>query len=166
MSTPSWKKWVTQTLKCLDQTDRISILGIGSELRGDDAVGLEIARQLKRETLKPTCLVIEAGASPENFTSVLKQFQPALVLFIDAAQMDEPPGTVRWLLPAEIAVLPATTHALPLHLLVQYLKKEIACQVALIGIQPLQTDFQASITHGVKLAADEVVQSLAKILIS
>ena len=164
MSTPSWKRWVTQTLKSLDPTDRISILGIGSELRGDDAVGLEIARQLKKKALKPTCQVIEAGLSPENFTSLLKQFQPDLVLLIDAAQMDEQPGTVCWLSPDEVASVSATTHSLPLNLLVQYLQIELHCHVALLGIQPLQNDFQAAITYQVRYAADEVVQCLDEFL--
>jgi len=160
MSTPTWKRRAIQTLRSLVPTDRISLLGIGSELRGDDAVGLEIARQLKQKITAPSCQVIEAGTSPENFTSILRQFAPAVVLLIDAAQMDEPPGTIRWLSSDDIAALPATTHALPLNLLAQYLQKEINCQIALIGIQPLHTDFQAPITKSILLAMGEVVMVL------
>lgn len=164
MSTPSWKRWAIQKLKSLAPTDRISLLGIGSELRGDDAIGLEIARQLKQKITVPSCQVIEAGTSPENFISILRQFAPAMVLLIDAAQMDAPPGTIRWLSSDDIADLPATTHALPLHLLAQYLQKEINCQVALIGIQPLQTGFQAPITKSVLLAMDEVINGIIELV--
>ena len=166
MSTPSWRSLAIQTLSCLAPTDRLSILGVGSELRGDDAVGLEIAARLQSRLDSSTCQVIIAGASPENFTSLLRSFQPALVLLIDAAQMDEPPGTICWLTPQEIAALPATTHALPLNLLTQYLQNELSCQVALIGIQPQYTEFQASLTPNIRLAAAEVVEEIVKMIVS
>jgi hydrogenase 3 maturation protease len=165
MSTPSWQSLAIQTLNCLAPTDRLTILGIGSELRGDDAVGLEIALRLLSRLSSSTCQVIIAGASPENFTSLVRSFQPALVLLIDAAQMDELPGTIRWLTPKDITALPATTHALPLNLLSHYLQDELSCQVALIGIQPQQTEFQAPLTPNVNLAAAEVVAKLVKMLV-
>ena len=165
MSTPSWRSLAIQTLSCLAPTDRLSILGIGSELRGDDAVGFEIATRLQSRLDSSTCQVIAAGASPENFTSLLRSFQPALVLLIDAAQMDEPPGTIRWLTPQDIAALPATTHALPLNLLTRYLQNELSCQVALIGVQPQQTEFHAPLTPEIQLAALEVVEEIVKIFV-
>jgi hydrogenase 3 maturation protease len=166
MSTPSWRSLAIQTLSCLAPTDRLSILGVGSELRGDDAVGLEIATRLQSRLHSSTCQVIIAGASPENFTSLVRSFQPTLVLLIDAAQLNEPPGTICWLTPQEIAALPATTHALPLNLLSQYLQNELSCQVALIGIQPQQTEFQASLTPDIQLAAAEVVEEIVKMIVS
>ncbi len=165
MSTPSWRSLAIQTLNCLAPTDRLSILGVGSELRGDDAVGLEIATRLQSRLASSTCQVIVAGASPENFTSLVRSFQPALVLLIDAAQMDASPGAIRWLTPQEIASLPATTHALPLNLLSQYLQNELCCQVALIGIQPQQTEFQAPLTPNIHLAAAEVVEVIVNTLL-
>ncbi len=78
--------------------------------------------------------------------------------------MNELPGTIRWLTPQEIASLPATTHALPLNLLSQYLQNELSCQVALIGIQPQQTEFQAPLTPEIQLAAVEVVEEIVKLI--
>jgi hydrogenase 3 maturation protease len=163
MSIPSWRKLAIQTLSCLAPTDQITIIGVGTELRGDDAVGVEIARRLRRRISNPNCQVIEAGPAPENFTSTLRQRRPKLVLIIDAAQMEAPPGTVRWLTPAELAELPAATHALPLDLFARFIQQELGCQVALIGIQPQQTDFQAPLTKAVQLAAKEVVEVIAGI---
>lgn len=160
MSTLSWQSLAIQTLNSLAPTDRITILGIGAELRGDDAVGFEIALQLQARLSLPTLQVIAAGASPENFTSLVRGFQPALVLLVDAAQMNEIPGTIRWLTMEDISVLPATTHTLPLNLLAQYLQIEVGCQVALIGIQPLQTGLFSSLSPMVQLAATEVVTYL------
>lgn len=164
MSILSWQKLAIQTLSCLAPTDRIAIIGVGTELRGDDAVGVEIARRLRRRISNPNWQVIEAGPAPENFTSALRQHQPKLILIIDAAQMESPPGTIRWLTPAELSALPASTHALPLDLFSRFIQQELGCQVALIGIQPQQTDFQAPLTKAVQLAAQEVEEVMAGIL--
>ena len=166
MSIPSWRKLAIQTLSCLAPTDRIALIGVGTELRGDDAVGLEIARQLSGQISNPNCQIIVAGPAPENFTSALRQHQPKLVLIIDAAQMEAPPGTIRWLVPEELAALPASTHALPLNLFTRFIQQELGCQVALIGIQPQQTDFQAPLTKAVKLAAKEVEELIAGIYLA
>lgn len=164
MSIPSWQKLAIQTLSCLAPTDRISIMGVGSELRGDDAAGIEIARRLSRRIFNPNYQIIEAGPAPENFTSALRRHQPKFVLIFDAAQMDAPPGTIRWLTPDDLLSLPASTHALPLDLFAQFLQQELGCQVALIGIQPAQTNLRAPLTQAVQQAAKEVEEWTAGFL--
>ena len=92
---------------------------MGNELRGDDAAGILVARELLRQTDdgRPTTddgrrttddgqssiqnpkssivnrqssiLVLDAGAAPENVTGALRRFRPDLVVFVDAADMGE-----------------------------------------------------------------------------
>ena len=77
---------------------RTAMLGIGHELRGDDAAGLEVARRLQALVVgQPDSLILETGPVPENFTGPLRRFAPDLVLLVDAALMGEPAGAVRWL---------------------------------------------------------------------
>ncbi len=164
MSMPSWQKSAIRTLSCLAPTDRISIIGVGSELRGDDALGMGIARRLAKRISNPNCQILEAGNAPENFTSALRRHQPKLVLIVDAAQMEAPPGTVRWLTTEELANLPASTHALPLNLFAHYIQQEIGCQVALIGIQPAQTDLRAPLSPFLKRVTREISQTIADLV--
>jgi hydrogenase 3 maturation protease len=105
-------------------------------------------------------LVIDAGPAPENTTGSLRAFRPALVLLIDAAQMNEEPGTVRWLDWREITGLSASTHTLPLHMLSMYLTAELGCEVAVIGIQPFGNLFDAPLSPVVQQAVDGIVQEL------
>lgn len=108
---------------------------------------------------RDSVLVIAAGAAPENHTGVLRRFAPDLVLLVDAAQLDEAPGRVRWLAWQETSGLSASTHTLPPHLLAQYLTGELGCEVALIGIQPGDTTIGAPLSPEVQRAAAEIVET-------
>ncbi len=163
-----WLKLLRQTLTRLktNEPPRVAVVGVGHELRGDDAVGSMIADTLKSVIdQNQDVLVINGGHAPENQTSVLRRFAPNLVLLVDAAQMGEmTTGGVRWLRCQEISGLSASTHTIPLDIIAQYLNTELGCEVALIGIQPGQLDIGADLSPAVKQSADEIVQSLRTIL--
>jgi len=140
----------------------VAVLGIGSVTGGDDAAGSRAAQLLiPRLAGRENALVIDGGAAPENCTGPLRRFRPDLMLLIDAAQMDAPPGAVRWLDWAEIDGLSASTHTLPPSLLARYLVAETGCALAIIGIQPARNAFGAPLSPPVHAAVAEVVDTLA-----
>ncbi|HEX8991302.1 MAG TPA: hydrogenase 3 maturation endopeptidase HyCI [Anaerolineales bacterium] len=165
MLNSSWQECLKvqlQKLTAADGRPRLAFMGIGHELCGDDAVGMRIAGLLRPLLGRDErCLVLEAGPAPENFTGVLRRFQPDLVVLLDSALMDEAPGGVRWLDWQETESLSASTHTLPLHLLVSYLTAELGCATGLIGIQPGQTFADAPLTPSVQSAAEVVAGFLA-----
>jgi len=149
--------------------ERVAILGIGNELNGDDAAGVIAARKLSpivrgRDFIagsrSPAFLIIEAGLAPEAFTGPLRRFLPDLVILIDAAELGEPPGTIRWFDWTSVEGMSASTHTLPPSVLSQYLMKELGCQVMLIGIQPKQLEFDQQVSDEVQKAVAQVVQAL------
>ncbi len=148
-------------------------MGIGQELRGDDAAGLEIARRIhRRQRARPpaatfplTLLAIEGGPAPENCTGTLRRFGPDLVILADAALMDEAPGAICWLDWQDTTGLSASTHSLPPYLLARYLTTELGAQVALLGIQPGQNAVGDPLSPAVRRAVAEVVAGLAGILL-
>jgi hydrogenase maturation protease len=104
-------------------------------------------------------LVVNGGSAPENCTGLLRRFNPDLVILVDAAHLDDAPGTVQWL-PCDMTLgFSASTHILPLHLLSTYLQAELLCEIALIGIQPQQLNFGP-----MSLTVEARVRELAKIL--
>lgn len=135
---------------------RVAVVGIGHELRGDDAAGVAVARKLQ-PVAHERLLVVEGGHAPENQTGLLRRFSPDLVLLVDAAQMNEAPGTVRWLAWEESVGLSASTHTLPPYMLAQYLVHELGCEVVLVGIQPGQT----ALEHPLSAAVGAAVAALA-----
>lgn len=149
------------------KSQRIAILGIGNELNGDDAAGVLAARKLiessggwetKTGSQTPLLYIVEAGMAPEAFTGPLRRFQPDLVVLIDAAELDEPPGTVACFDWAQAEGMSASTHTLPPTVLAQFLMREMGCRVMLIGIQPKSLSFDAVVSEEVLLAVRQVVE--------
>ncbi len=108
--------------------------------------------------------MIDGGAAPENFTGPVRRFRPDLVILVDAAQMDDLPGTIRWLDWTQTEGLSASTHTLPPHMLARYLVAETGCALGVIGIQPAQNAFGAPLSPAVEAAVAEIVTTLAAAL--
>lgn len=154
--------WQRSLHQALERSQRVALLGIGHELRGDDAAGVAVAAAVQSRMMSDRALlVLNGGSAPENQTGALRRFKPDLVLLIDAAQLDESPGAIRWLAWQDTIGLSASTHSLPIHLLAQYLTGELGCEVALIGIQPEHTSIGAPLSDAVRRSIDNIVQSLS-----
>lgn len=166
MSNASWQIDFRRELRGLlesYQEPRIAVMGIGSQLHGDDAVGILLAHSLLESGIEhPRLKVISAGMAPENFTGLLRLFGPDLVLLVDAAQIHMEPGTVCLLDFQSIQGCSASTHTLPLHIFATYLFAELGCEPVLIGIQPLDTSLGSSLSPPVQAAVDDLVNELTE----
>lgn len=172
MSKPSWTTKLKQVLLSIqefranyDRAARIVLLGVGHELRGDDAVGVLIARELS-DKLPPNddWLIVDAGPMPENHTGALRRFDPDVVILIDAALMNQEPGTVDWIDWHAITGMSSSTHTLPLHVFARYVQDEFACEVIVIGIQPTSNVMFATLSEPVQTAAQTVVVGITESL--
>jgi hydrogenase 3 maturation protease len=173
MSLPSWQNSLQAQL-AKHPRPKVAILGIGNELRGDDAAGVIVAHELQSavgakhsDTVHQNASplhIIDAGAAPEAFTGQLRRFDPDLVLMIDAAQMDRPPGAIRAIEWQDTIGLNASTHTLPLNVIAQYLVSELGCEVAVIGIQPEANAFDTPLSPAVRRAVDDLTHTLTSLL--
>jgi hydrogenase 3 maturation protease len=144
---------------------RVAVVGIGHELRGDDAAGVAIVRALETAARNDECLlVIDAGPAPENQIGPLLRFEPDVILFVDAAQMGEASGTVRWVSWHETDGLGASTHTLSPQVLARFLVHELGCEVLLLGIQPASCAVGARLSPAVAEAVHSTVQVLLNVL--
>jgi hydrogenase 3 maturation protease len=161
MSKRSWQASLSRTIK----GRRVAVVGMGHELRGDDAAGIAVARALHASLPDDErALAIDAGPVPENQTGPLRRFWPDIVLFVDAAEMDEPPGAIRWLPWNEADGLGASTHTLSLQILARFLIRELGCKVALLGIQPVDNAIASRLSPEMAEAIDAIVQHLLRVL--
>lgn len=157
--TSEWKNALQQVIEW-SQDSRIVVMGIGHDQYGDDAVGSLVVRALApRKSAR--VLLIDAGNAPENHTRAIRAFKPDLVLLIDAAFMDAPPGTIRVLLPHQIT---GSGHHLPLSVLAAYLTAESSCRVVLLGIQPASTALDSPVTPDVMAASAIIVETLNQMI--
>jgi len=154
----------------------VAVVGVGQELNGDDAAGVKVARALSRiqragssnapRPVPVSLLVVEAAHAPENCTGLIRRFAPDLVILVDAAEMGDPPGTVRWLPWQDTDGLGTSTHTLSPFMLARYLATELSCEVALIGIQRQDTSFGAPVSAPVRKGIHSVAQGLVSLLLS
>jgi hydrogenase 3 maturation protease len=114
---------------------RLAIVGIGDELIPPDRLGMAAAREIDRQQI-PGVDVFLAGTVPESITGPLRRFQPAHVLFLDAADTGARPGTITVIEPGQIPAGFISTHVLPLSVVMDYVGRESGAGVTLLGIQP------------------------------
>lgn len=147
---------------------RLAVLAVGSELRGDDAAGIlagqALADQLGSRPNALACQVFLGHSAPENLTGAVRQFGPTHLLVLDAAQLNAPPGQAAILDEQMIASnASASTHSLPLSVLIDYLVELTACKAMVIGIQPERLDLGEGVSPAVEAAARELAKTLAEI---
>jgi hydrogenase 3 maturation protease len=127
---------VAEILQCrVTGARRLAVVGIGDELNPLDRLGMFAAREIEHLHL-PGVKVFLAGTVPESITGPLRRYRPEHVLFLDAAEMGEQPGTIEVIGPGEIRASLVSTHVLPLPVVMDYVEGEIGTDVTLLGIQP------------------------------
>ncbi len=143
--------------------ERVVVAGVGNSLRKDDFVGVEVVRNL-RNRVSQTVYLIECETVPESFIAPINEFKPTHVLIVDAAMLGSKPGSVQLIEPQKIGGVAVSTHALPLRIFSEYLAETIGAKVALLAIQPKETDFGEGLTPELKGTAEALAGLLVEIL--
>ena len=165
----------TELKNRLSSAAKVAILGIGSQLKGDDIGGILVANQLQgslppktdqsptgaKTPQKPDVGIFIGGTAPENITGEIKRFNPSHLVIIDAADMGGKPGEIRLIDPENIGGISFSTHNLPANMLIDYLKQFLKCEVVIIGIQPKTIEFGKEPSAEMKKAV-EIVAALIK----
>jgi hydrogenase 3 maturation protease len=138
---------------------RVVIVGIGSPMRRDDFVGLRVLELLSGR-MPINVLLLPTETVPESYTGSIRAFEPTHVILLDAANFGGAPGEARIVSPKAIANTSVSTHSLPLHVFIGYVKQTICDKVVLVGIQGVDIEMGEGLTPGVEKGA----QALAKIL--
>lgn len=169
--------------KFLSDALRIAVVGVGQGCRQDDAVGIFIVQDLfiklsggqepplklyENEFLTAAGVVrlYQGYETPENLTGSLRKFLPTHILFIDAAQLAEAPGTLELVPISMIQGETLSTHDLPLSVLGEFLEKDLGSKVMLLGIQPLsiqighEKGLSEPVAQAVSVVSDTIIQVL------
>jgi len=139
---------------------KLSIIGVGSEIRGDDRIGLYIAGKLKEKINNKNIEILIGGTTPENLSGLLRKSKPTHVVLIDAASCGKSAGAVSIIDPSRISGVSFSTHSFSLETLADYLKHEIGAKTIIIGIEPKSLDLSEEISEEVLKAGDEAVKLL------
>jgi len=143
--------------------DRVVVAGIGNPIRRDDCVGVEIVQDLKGKVSKNVCL-IECETVPESFMQEIIDIKPSHVLLVDAATLGLKPGETRLVFPEQVTAFPAvTTHVLPLSIFCGYITKMTETKIALLLIEPENTEFGEGLTPTLQAAAERITKILLEL---
>jgi hydrogenase 3 maturation protease len=151
------KKW-------LANAERVVVAGIGNSIRTDDFVGVKIIQNLQGKVPEKVCL-IECETVPESFMHEIVDLNPSHVLLIDAAILGLKPGETRLVFPEQVADFPAiTTHVLPLRIFCEYIMKMTGTRIALLLIEPENTEFGEGLTATAQATAEKISEILIDLL--
>jgi len=148
---------------------RVCLMGIGNAEYGDDGFGVRlagtVADRLKdsgRSTVVPTILIAET--EPERFIGRVAENCFDRLVFLDAVEVGEAPGSVVILSSREIvARFPqVSTHKISLGTLARWVEASGTTQVRLLGVQPGSLKPSEKLTPSVQ----RTVEILSDLLIS
>jgi hydrogenase 3 maturation protease len=142
---------------------RVVVAGIGNPIRRDDFVGVKIVQSLQGKVSKNVRL-IECETVPESFMQEIVDLTPSHVLLVDAAVLGLKPGATRLVFPEQVAAFPAiTTHVLPLRIFCEYITIMSETNLALLLIEPENTEFGEGLTSEVQKASEEITKILIEL---
>ena len=129
---------------------------IGNRDGGDDAIGPYIADILKNEEDEDIA-VIDCGIVPENYTSVVKKYNPKNLIIIDAVEMGLDPGELRIIPKEKIGRMHISTHGIPISVLMMYLEEHVG-NIFFVGVQ--SKTMSGEMTSIVKKSGDILVEHI------
>jgi len=147
-SSPPWQAMLASQLSA-----RTALVGIGNVLRGDDAFGPCLIRQLRNQT---DLLLYDGGSTPENWVARIAADQPKRIILVDTADFGAPAGLVQFHAVEEIGPGGVSTHALSLQLFAQSLHERTGASVCLLAVQPRDLAWGAPLSTEVAAALAQV----------
>ncbi|MBP7864686.1 MAG: hydrogenase maturation protease [Acidobacteria bacterium] len=137
--------------------DKVLVVGIGNELRGDDGIGCLVARDVAQAKLEGLD-GLDAGIAIENASVTIRTAGAGLVLMVDAVRIDSIP-TGSWSLHPVDALdsFCHTTHSVPLSLIISALAESMPkTSFHFLGINIGPTSDFAPLSEPVKKARTEL----------
>jgi hydrogenase 3 maturation protease len=148
----------------LSDAKKVVVAGIGNPIRQDDHVGVRVVQDLVGKVSEKVHL-IECETVPESFVDEIIEVAPTHVLLVDAAVLRLAPGTAHLYDVEEVVNSSSiSTHTLPLRVFCEYVFTLTGARIALLLIEPLETDFGEGLSADLQAAADRVTKVLEELL--
>jgi hydrogenase maturation protease len=113
-------------------------IGLGNRDRGDDAVGLRFAEDLRH--LDPNNFFSEEEGLEGTILDIIKRKDVKRVIFVDACDMGAEPGEIALMRPEDVKES-ISTHKVPLAVLMGLIRRE-GKEPLLLGFQPKSIEFE------------------------
>ncbi len=144
----------------LEGTEKVVIAGIGNGIRRDDFAGVKVVQDLAGRVSRNVHL-IECETVPESFVDEIIGIAPTHVLLIDAALLGLAPGSAHLYDVEEVVSSTSiSTHTMPLRVFCEYVFTLTGAKIALLLIEPKDTDFGEGLSAELQSATRKVAEVL------
>lgn len=135
---------------------KCAIVGIGSEIKGDDGVGSILISRLKGKT---SAKLFDCAEVPENYIQPIIKVRPDSILIVDACDWAGSPGELKLVKNEELEQFGFSTHNASLALFCGYLKQELPnLSIIILGIQIKGTGLMQPLSCEVKATLERLVE--------
>ena len=132
------------------------LLGVGNDMRGDDGIGVYIARKFKAAGW----ISMDCSTVPENYLGKVIKYRPERLVIVDAAEMGLKAGEIRRIPKDKMGMASFSTHSLPLSIFISHVERNCSAEITVIGIQP--KEMYGEMSEEVKKAGERVMKYLAE----
>jgi len=136
------------------------IIGMGNELRGDDAAGIQLVQKLQQMGYPSTLVVFD---TPENYLQKIAAMEGDARLWVDIINWDSAPGDYKIFLPDEIQHFAVSTHNYSPTVLIEYLAPQRAIPDYFLGIQPQNLSLGSKISEPVQRTIKKLAHMIKNI---
>jgi len=159
----AWRDSLLKIIEDLRDKESIAIIGLGNTLRRDDGIGVYVASKLRSSLRNVRGVeVIVAEDRVDYAARELMKLKPNLIIVIDAMEFHGSPGEIRIAKLEDVEEPYAYTHRIPIKTVFKLMG--IKAPTYVLGIQVISRDFGEELSEDVKVAGDEIVEFLSKIL--
>ena len=156
-STPEWSERLRETIA---NKAPVHLVGVGNQLRSDDAAGLEVVSSLRSKlgsAPAPGLKIHRCTPSPERLLAKLSA-KPGKIVVFDAVEASKEPGAVIFCGIADTRYGFFATHNVPLKLIPGLAAREQ--DIYLVGIQPESLEVGEGLTERVRGSVEKVVAAV------
>ena len=145
-------------------TGKVSIVGIGNIIRGDDGLGPKFIEIMKAKA-SASAHLFDCGTAPENYIFPILATSCNTVVLIDAADMGLAPGGIKIFALDEISTVSFSTHNPSPRLFIDLLKTgKDDLNIFVISIQPKTTSLGAPLSKEVLDGLDVLADAFSEAL--
>jgi hydrogenase maturation protease len=153
--------WRTRLLEALAGVrDRVDLVGVGNQLRGDDGFGPEVISELRTRLGEspPGLRIHQVSATPERLLSKLASRAERILVF-DAVEAEKSPGEIVCSKLSDTKYGYFATHNIPLRLVPGLADREEDFYI--VGVQPESLEVGEGLTPRVRASVREIVAVIA-----
>jgi hydrogenase 3 maturation protease len=112
---------------------KIVLMGVGNELRGDDAFGVMLAERIEHRVAPKIFVTHDL---PEDYAVKAADLRPDLVIVLDAMDFRGQPGEAHLVAARDVPPNPGVTHRPSLEMMARFLELDAGADTWVLGVQP------------------------------